>query len=195
MSLNTCYLFIAGKDPVLQWGCFMLLTGAVFWAAMLRILSKGFIGPADTEHPSGKPFSVFALQFPFSFARFREFLQGLSPKTKKPVIWSMRADFIFMAFAYPFLSCWAWFLFRHSEPAGLLEGWTDRLQPALKLAIWAPGIAWVLDITENLLLLSCLRKLTAFKSKVMLAAASLKWTIVLAEVLLLLVTAVNNLLY
>jgi len=192
MKTRTYFLAVTGADPVLGWMCFFLLSGTIFWGIMLRILSKGFLGPATAQYPTGKPFSIFALQFPFSHSRLQQFLALLPPKALKPLLWSLKLDYLFMAFAYPFLACSAWYLLRNDQPSGFLAGYEATVMQSLRWGTALPFLAWLLDIVENLLLSSALRRLSFFKSRAILLANLLKWACVVFVVLLLLITGTNN---
>ncbi len=204
MNIGTCFLMTTGTDPVLQWACFFLLSGTIFWGIMLRILSRGFLGPG------GKLFSIFALQFPFSHNRFRQLLKQFPVKSLKPLQWSLKVDYLFMAFAYPLLACSAWFLFRNDRPSGFLAVYEANLYLLLRWCIALPFAAWLLDIAENILLLSCLPKprlpdsvakpaftepepaITRLRSRALLGVALLKWACVVFVVLVLLVVTLSR---
>lgn len=179
MNTVQCLLVVTSTDPLLRWLCFILLSGAIFSAIMLRILSRGFLGPVTAQHPEGKPFSIFAFQFPFSHQGFKKFLEQLPYKALKPVQWSLKADYLFMAFVYPFLACSAWYLLRNCRPGGFLAGHETTVALLLRWGIGLSFTAWLLDVAENLLLLSCLRRLSFLKSRAVLLVSLLKWVCVL----------------
>ena len=186
---------ISTTAPLLQWVCFFLLSGTAFWAIMLRIFSKGFLGPASAQYSTGKPFSIFALQFPFSHSHFLKFLEQLPAKTVKPVQWSLKVDYLFMAFAYPFLACSAWYWQRNWSPSGFLQDHEQTVRLLLGWGIALAFLAWLLDVAENLLLSSALRsrKPGFFVTRVLLLSALLKWLCVLFLVVLVLLVSFNNL--
>ncbi|WP_118976863.1 hypothetical protein [Taibaiella koreensis] len=166
-------------DPVLRWLILFLAAGTVFWYIMLYILSRGFLGHATAANPGGRRFSIFRIQLPFSHTAFRRSLDTLPAKSVKPLQWSLKLDFVFMAFAYPLLTAIAWYLQRNTNPAGANQGWQ---QPVLQAAVWLPFVAWALDILENILSFACLRKVSWLRSRMLLLTALLKWIVILAVV-------------
>lgn len=164
---------------------FIFLFGIIFWSLILYILSRGFF-ISSTEGAEPRSFSTFQLQLPFSFAKYKKLVERIDEKSKKPLLWSIWIDFIFMIFAYPFLALVAWHL---QENLILEECWAskyDQVTIILQCCIVIPFIGWLLDIIENIIMLSSLKTVTFIKSKILLLVAISKWCCVFFTIVCLL---------
>ncbi len=161
LDLPVC---IHNFDQLVLWLVILTSIGTITTGAYLASFSKGFLYAVQTyEHKNGfKRFSLTDLQFPFSKSHFKKLLLGMSSKTNSIIHKALKADVLFMPFAYGsllLLFFYFWLRFT-SQPD------PHPVILSMLLNCWYfPLIAYVMDIFENNFTASLLKKLEILKQE------------------------------
>ncbi|PQA93203.1 hypothetical protein B0A69_13740 [Chryseobacterium shigense] len=147
-------------DQLILWLAILASIGTITTGAYLASFSKGFLYPVKTYENKNilKKFSLINLQLPFRNSYFKKILFGINSKTNTIIHKSLKADALFMPFAYAtllLLFFYFWLRF---------QGKPDSIIVSLLLNGWYfPLIAYVMDICENSFTASLLKKLEILK--------------------------------
>lgn len=165
-----CFNIPGCTDQLLGALMFLLGCGLVLFSAVMKLLYP-FLQDKD-----GKKVSVLKLEWPQKFTELEKMLDSLSPKAKDIIRWSLKLDFIWMAFLYLLMACLAGWVWRCSGTAKWLLAWS----------CWLPFITWLFDILENITTLSVLKDPEKTTARAMGTCSLLKWLTAAAYTLFLL---------
>ena len=96
---------------------------------------------------------------------------------KQYVRMNLKLDYYFMPFAYLLLFFGGWYIMQRHHLLSLHHEYYNIL--------FIPFAAWLFDIIENKMALSCLEKLTQSKSRLLFLASLIKWLLVFGYIIAL----------
>ncbi|NML68555.1 hypothetical protein HHL23_01905 [Chryseobacterium sp. RP-3-3] len=147
-------------DQLVLWLAILASIGTITTGAYLASFSQGFLYMVKTYENKNrlKKFSLINLQLPFRQSYFKNILFGINSKTNTIINKSLKADALFMPFAYgTLLLLFSYFLLR-------FDGKDNPAIISWLLNCWYfPLIAYAMDIFENRFTVSLLKKLEILK--------------------------------
>lgn len=151
---------IENFDQLILWFAILTAVGTITTGAYLASFSKGFLYAVKTYESKDKfkKFSLTDLQLPFKKSHFKNILCGINSKTNSIIHKSLKADALFMPFAYGgllllFFYFWLRFI-NESHPI---------MSSVIFYSWYFPLIAYAMDIFENGFTASLLKKLEILK--------------------------------
>lgn len=151
-------------DQLILWLAILTSIGTITTGAYLASFSKGFLYKVKTFESDSmfRKFSLTDLQLPFSKKHFTKILFGINSKTNTIITRSLKADALFMPFAYGVLLLlffYFWLRFIGSPQSGF----SHFIISVLQNCWYFPLIAYVMDYFENSFTASLLKKLEILK--------------------------------
>jgi hypothetical protein len=155
-------VLIQNFDQLILWLALLTSIGTIITGAYLASFSKGFMYVIKTYDNKNmlKKFSLINLQLPFRNKGFKEILFGINSKTNQIINRSLKADALFMPFAYGgLLLLFFYFILKFdSKPNPVIIS-------LLSNCWYFPLIAYLMDIFENRSTASLLKKLEILKQE------------------------------
>ncbi len=172
------HIYIKDFSRLLLWLMFVCFLGVFISGWAMSVMSRFFL----TD--KGRKFSIIDFELPYSFKRFKEIIDHISEKTKDTVRMNLKLDYYFMPFAYLLLFFGGWYIMQRHHLLSLHHEYYKIL--------FIPFAAWLFDIIENKMALSCLEKLTQTKSRFLFLASLIKWLLVFGYIIALFIMDFNK---